>query len=66
MKNPRNSCRQETASYLNGGKKLLKPSKMLMKIIIWLPQLSERTDQVNHVRVDDEIRNCLNEILNEI
>ena len=39
---------------------------MLMKIIIWLPQLSERTDQVNHVRVDDEIRNCLNEILNEI
>ena len=39
--NRRKSCHQETESYLNSDKELFKPSKMLMKIIWWLPLLSK-------------------------
>ena len=43
-KKPRKSCHQETEFYLNSDKELLKPSKMLVKIIWRLPLQSEWTD----------------------
>jgi len=44
QKEPRNSCHQQTESYLNSDKELFKPSKMLVKIIWRLPLQSEWTD----------------------